>query len=134
VVNADNKLAFTEFGKLNLDSIYTNLLDPKNVSETEYKVVMDPWSEFHKKVYTFIKAENFKWEVPDSTISIVNKIYFDKNGTIDYYAFKILNPSIPSEKRVEFEKVLEKFSKKIMLDLKRDEQYAQCGKTKYLNY
>jgi hypothetical protein len=134
VVNADDKIAFTEYRELNLDSSYTNLLDPRNVTESEYKDVKASWSEFHKKVSKFIKEENFKWEVPDSTISIVNRIYFDKNGTIDYYAFKILNPSIPAEKRIEFEKILKKFSKEIKLELKRNEQYAQCGKTKYLNY
>lgn len=134
VVNFDNELAFTEFRALNLDSSYTNLLDPRNVTESEYKAVKASWSEFHKQVSKFIKEENFNWEVPDSTISIVNRIYFDKNGTIDYYAFKILNPSIPAEKRSEFENVLKKFSKEIKLNLKRDEQYAQCGKTKYLNY
>ncbi|MDB4158058.1 hypothetical protein N9609_01060 [bacterium] len=134
VVNANDKIAFAEFRELNLDSTYTNLLDPRNVTESEYKIVTESWSEFHKKVSKFIKEENFKWEVPDSTISIVNRIYFDKNGTIDYYGFKILNPSISAEKNEEFKKVLEKFSKEIKLELKRDKQYAQCGKTKYLNY
>ena len=134
VVNFDNKLAFQEFSKMNLDSTYINLLDPRNVSESEHKSVIKSWTEFHQKVSKFIKEENFKWEVPDSTISVLNRIYFDKNGNIDYYAFKILNPSIAAEKQSEFENILEKFSKEIKLDLKRDEQYAQCGKTKYLNY
>lgn len=134
IISANNKLAFTEFRALNLDSTYTNLLDPKNVTESEYKAVTESWSEFHQKVLKFIKEENFKWEVTDSTISIVNRIYFDKNGTIDYYAFKILNTSIPSEKRAEYEKVLQKFSKEVKLDLQRNEQFAQCGKIKYQNY
>jgi len=134
VVNFDNKEAFDEFIRKNLDSIYTNLLDPRNVSELEYKGVTKSWSEFHQKVLKFIKEENFKWEVPDSTISIVNRIYFDKSGTIDYYSFRILNPSIPVEKKAEFGKLLQKFSKNIKLDLPRDSKYAQCGKTKYLNY
>ena len=38
------------------------------------------------------------------------------------------------EKRAEYEKVLQKFSKEVKLDLKRTEKYAQCGKIKYLNY
>ena len=134
IVSGNNEMAYNEIKKLNLDSTYTNLLDPRNVSESEYKIVVESWSEFHKKVSQFIKEENFKWEVPDSTITIFNRIYFDKNGTIDYYTFKIKNPSVSSEKQAEYEKVLQKFSKEVKLDLKRSEQYAHCGKTKYLNY
>jgi len=134
IVSGNNEMAYNEIKKMNLDSTYTNLLDPRNVSESEYKIVAESWSEFHKKVSKFIKEENFKWEVPDSTITIFNRIYFDKNGTIDYYTFKIKNPSVSAEKRAEYEKVLQKFSKEVKLDLKRSEQYALCGKTKYLNY
>ena len=123
-----------DLGEMNLDSTYTNLLDPRNVTTDEYKIVAKSWSEFHKKISRFIKEENFKWEVPDSTITILNNIYFDKSGTIDYYTFKIKNPSVSTEKRTEYEKVLQKFSKEVRLDLNRDEKYAQCGKTKYLNY
>ena len=134
VVSFDNELAFTEFREMNLDSTYTNLLNPRNVTESEYKDVTESWSKFHKKVSKFIKEENFKWEVNDSTISVANRIYFDKKGTVDYYSFRILNPSISADKRAEYEKLLQKFSKEIKLDLKRNEQYAQCGKIKYLNY
>ncbi|UOB18477.1 hypothetical protein [Abyssalbus ytuae] len=134
VVSLDDQLAFNELKKLKLDSTYTNLLDPRNVTEAEFKTVRKSWVEFHKKVSAFIKEENFKWEVPDSTIFIVNKIYFDKNGAIDYYAFRILNDSVPETKREEYEKVLQKFSKEIKINLQRDEQFAQCGNTKYLNY
>lgn len=133
VVSGNNVIAYNELKKMNLDSAYTNLLDPRNVTESEYKIVTASWSEFHKKASQFIKEENFKWEVPDSTITILNRIYFDKNGTIDYYIFKIRNSSVSAEKRDEYEKVLQKFSKEVKLDLKRDEKYAQCGKIKYMN-
>lgn len=134
IVSGNNEMAYNEIKKLNLDSTYTNLLDPRNVSESEYKIIAKSWSEFHKKVSQFIKEENFKWEVPDSTITIFNRIYFDKNGTIDYHTFRIKNPSVSDEKQAEYEKLLQKLSKEVKLDLKRSEQYAQCGKTKYLNY
>lgn len=134
VVSAHNKIALNEIRELYLDSTYTNLLDPRNVTESEYKDVTKSWSEFHKKVSKFIKEENFKWGVPDSMITIANRIYFDKNGTIDYYTFKIRNKSVSAEKSAEYEKVLQKFSKEVKLDLKRDKNYAQCGNIKYANY
>ena len=133
VVSGNNNAAYNALKKMNLDSTYTNLLDPRNVTTDEYKIVAKSWSEFHKKLSHFIKEENFKWEVSDSTITIMNRIYFDKNGTIDYYTFKIKNSSVTDEKIVEYEKVLQKFSGNVKLDLKRDEKYAQCGKIKYKN-
>jgi hypothetical protein len=134
IVNGINEIAYNKIKKMNLDSTYTDLLDRRNVSESEYKIVVKSWYGFHKKVSQFIKEENFKWEVPDSTITILNRIYFDKSGTVDYYLFRIRNPSVSAEKRTEYEKLLQKFSKEVKLDLKRTEKYAQCGKIKYLNY
>ena len=134
VVNFDNTQALNAFTALNLDHTYTNLLDPRNVAPEEYQAITASWAAFHKKVDKYLKATDFKWNVPDSTISIVNRIYFDKNGAIEYYMFRVINPSVPAEKRAEFEAVLQEFSKEVQLDLSRDEQFAQCGKTKYVNY
>ncbi|OZV68175.1 hypothetical protein [Winogradskyella aurantia] len=134
VVNFDNKLAFNEFSKLNLDDKCVNLLDPTNTSEAERKSVINSWSNFHKNVTRFLKEEKFDWEVADSTISIYNRIYFDKNGNINYYVFNINNPSITEEKKAEFENVLLKFSKDVQLDLQRNQAFSQCGKTTYVNY
>ena len=134
IVNFDDKVAFNSFSELNLDDTCVNLLDPRNTSESERTSVVNSWSNFHKKVTTFLKEENFEWEVPDSTITIYNRIYFHKNGTINYYVFNINNPSISEEKKAEFEKVLLKFSEEIRLDLQKDEPFSQCGKTKYINY
>lgn len=53
------KIAFAEFRNLNLDSIYTNLFDQRNVTESEHKIVWESWSEFHKKVSKFIKKREF---------------------------------------------------------------------------
>ncbi|MDA9056462.1 hypothetical protein N9K49_01270 [Flavobacteriaceae bacterium] len=133
VVSGNDKTAYNALKKMNLDSTYTNLLDPRNVTADEYKLVAASWSGFHKKLSHFIKEENFKWEVPDSTITIMNRIYFDKNGTIDYYTFKIKNSSVTDEKIVEYKKVLQKFSENVKLDLKRTKNYAQCGKITYKN-
>jgi len=134
VVNFDNKIAFNDLLALNLDSTYLNLLDPGYSNESEYKTIIKSWTDFHQKVSQFMEEESFKWEVTDSTISIVNRIYFDKNGNIDYYFFRVLTPSITTEKRAKFEKVLQKFSENTKIGLSRESPFAQCGKTKYLNY
>lgn len=133
LINFDNEFDMTKYEVLNLDSTYLNLLDPKNVSQEELNEVYHSWTEFHQSVIFFINENNFKWGVQDSTISIINKIYFNKGGTIDYYGFKILNKSVTEEKKEEFKDILKSFSKSVKIDLERKDNFAQCGKTKYLN-
>ncbi len=134
IISFDNQPSFDAYKKLNLDSIYPNLLDSRNSTQEQHKKVIESWSKFHQQVSKFMKDENFTWDSPDSTISIVNKIYFSKSGSIDYYFFRIINPSISNAKRLEFETVLQNFSKNIKIELNRDDKYAQCGKTRYVNY
>ena len=134
IVNGDDEAKYNEIKSMNLDSIYPNLLDPQNSTEANYKEVQQSWSDFHQQVSQYLKDKEFDWEVQDSTITVFNRIYFSEKGTVDYYTFKIMNPSVLPEKRLEFQTILKKFSENIALDLIRDGQYAQCGKTKYLNY
>ena len=61
VIDFDNKLAFNDFSKLNLDDKCVNLLDPKNTSEAERESVINSWSNFHKKVSKFLQEEKFDW-------------------------------------------------------------------------
>ena len=134
VISFDDKPAFADFTKLNLDDKCVNLLDPRNTPAAERESVVNAWSTFHKKVNTYLTEQNFSWEVPDSTIRIYNRIYFDKNGNVNYYVFNINTPSVSEAKKAEFQRLLKMFSKDVQLGLKREEQYAQCGSIKYLNY
>jgi hypothetical protein len=63
-----------------------------------------------------------------------SKIYFDKNGKVEYYVFNIKNASVTEDKKEQFRKVLSKFSKNIKLDIQREKAFAQCGKISYSNY
>jgi len=55
IVNFDDKLAFGDFKKLNLDDKCANLLDPRNTAEDERTSVINSWSSFHKKVTVFLE-------------------------------------------------------------------------------
>jgi hypothetical protein len=134
IISYHNQAKFKTYTKQNLDSLYPNLLDPKNAHKKVYKKVVKSWRSFHQQFPKFMKEKKFTWGVPDSTIRIVNKIYFNKNGHVEYYFFKIQNPSVPEEKKNEFEAVLQHFSEHTSIDLKREHKYAQCGKTVFANY
>ena len=131
IVGSYDKEALKEIKELKLDSLYVNLLDHRNVTDSEYKEVIKSWKEFHIGLMKFMEEENFAWNTADSHVKVYNKIYFDKKGTIDYYTFRISNKSIPEDNRREFASVLEKFSKEVKLDIGKDIKYSQCGATSH---
>lgn len=134
VVGSQNTEKFAEIKKLNLNDSYNNLLNPKFSSEEDYKEVLKTWNDFHQQVGKIVKENNFDWGTKDSSVVVFNRIYFNKKGEVDYYTFKIGNKNVSKAKRIEYEKLLSENISKVKIDLKRDVQYAQCGKVRYKNY
>lgn len=134
VVNSQNELEYSKIKKLELDKHYRNLLIPQNSTKEEYAEVAKTWRDFHRQIGKIVKENNFSWNVKDSSISVFNRIYFTKNGEVDYYMFKVLNKNVSEEKKAAYEKLLAKHISKVKIDLKRENQYAQCGKVRYQNY
>src|SRR5690554_150266 len=77
VVNIDEEERVMELRERNFDSIYVNLLDPRNVSQEQYREVVKNWTELHQKIGGYIREGQFDWGVEDSLIEISNRIYFD---------------------------------------------------------
>lgn len=133
VVNSDDEDKYLELMKLKLDDAYNNLLDSKLSTENEYKEVLKSWGSFHQQVGEIVKEHKFDWGVKDSLILVMNKVYFNKKGKVAYYLFKVKNESVSKSKKVEYEKLLLENISKIKIDLKRENKFSQCGKSKYLN-
>lgn len=133
VIDIDNPASVKNMQRKDFDSLYLNLLDPENVSEEEYEEVVKSWSKLHNKISKYMKSENFHWNVSDSAIKVSNRIYFDEDGTIDYYFFRVINPDVTSEKKTEYVKLLKKFSEHEKIGFKRDFKYGQCGNIQYQN-
>ncbi|CAM1360664.1 conserved hypothetical protein [Tenacibaculum sediminilitoris] len=134
VVNLQDKIAFDEIKKLELDTKYKNLLNPEFTADEEYEEVRKSWINFHKQVGEILKENDFEWEIKGNSIIILNKIYFNKNGEVDYMVFKVMNENVTDGKKEAYEKLLSENITKLKIDLKRKEKYAQCGKIKYLNH
>ena len=131
VLNIENAENSIRMKNLNLDSIYPNLLDPKNITDSEKEVVFNSWISFHDKLSDFIKEENFEWEVDDSKVKVYQKIYFTQNGEIEYYLYNIRSEIVSKEKKEEFGNLIKKFSPNVKLDMVRKGKYAQCGTNVY---
>jgi hypothetical protein len=134
VVGFHDSVAIINLQKLKLDESYVNLLNPNFSKKEEYQTIIKSWSKFHNKVNEMLIENKFSWGVPDSAITVVNKIYFTKNGDINNFLVNIKNENVSMDTKTEYVKLLNDNLKKLSIDLKRDKQFAQCGKVKYKNY
>ncbi|MCX2743172.1 hypothetical protein OO013_04810 [Mangrovivirga sp. M17] len=128
-----NEEELKKLESLKLDSGYVNLLLPAYNSEENIQKVRRSWSDLHQELGDYLSKNNFDWGVGDSSISLFNKIYFAEDGTIDYYAFKVITPSVSEETTKNFEKLLKEFSSEVKLDLGQNKNFAQCGKSRIMN-
>ena len=134
VVSLHNLTEYEKIKKLQLDDSYINLLNPSLSDKEEYETILKSWSSFHNKVNDVLTKNNFSWGVADSSITVVNKIYFKKDGTINYFLVNIKNEHVSDETKNTYVSLLKNNLDKLTIDLTRDNQFAQCGKVKYKNY
>lgn len=133
VYNVDNTPELEEFRKLNMDESHPNLLDPRN-SKEQHDTVISSWRGIHQQIGVFLADNNFDWGTEDSTVQIIHKIYFHPTGEIKTHVFKVMNPDISTQKQEEFGQLLSAFSEKHSIAFSQDKPFAQCGKTRYVNF
>ncbi|MBI3501608.1 MAG: hypothetical protein HY063_07425 [Bacteroidetes bacterium] len=81
----------------------------------------------------FLSTNNFTWDKPTRCF---NRIYFNSDGTIDYFLFNFLGKTAedkPSEeKQKEFQRLLNLFIKDYKFPLTAKIKFAQCSPTTYM--
>lgn len=120
------------YESLDLDASHANLLNPQE-SKEEINAVIASWSDLHQRIGKYLAEKDFKWGSEDENVGILQKIYFDKTGNITHYFFRVFNEDVTEEKKEEFADHLRAFAKSNTISIKRDQQFAQCGKTRYAN-
>jgi hypothetical protein len=128
------KIKNAEENKINiaeLDSIYksgfhvdTSLAVFKTNPEEYYQA----WVKFNQELGKFLSANEFFWE---KTIKGFNRIYFNKNGGIDYWLYSFDEGQISKEKEDRFEELLRMFSAEHKFSLIAETGFAQCGGAQY---
>lgn len=124
--------ALKKYESLNLDQSHANLLN-QDVSKDEINSVIESWSDLHQRIGKYLNEEDFEWGAEGESISILQKIYFDKDGNITHYFFRVFNRDVTDVKKEKFADHLRAFAKSNSISIKRDQQFAQCGKTRYAN-
>lgn len=121
----------------NLESIYKSAVhvdtslavfktdDERDTLLQEYKRLL---LDFGK----FLGKNNFEWDKPTRCF---NRIYFNYDGTIDYFLFNFLGTTEAKpteEKQKEFQRLLNLFIKDYKFPVTAEIKFAQCGRMTFM--
>ncbi|HKR03037.1 MAG TPA: hypothetical protein VJY62_00270 [Bacteroidia bacterium] len=123
-----------------LDSIYTSAIHVDTSqsvfkSETEQQALGEAYMKLLQDFGKFLTANNFKWEKPTRGF---NRIYFNTDGTIDYFLYNFQTKNVKpedqlsQEKQTEFNRLLNLFIKDYKISLTARTKFAQCSPTTYM--
>ncbi len=115
-----------------LDSLYRGGIDSDSTKSIfkDQKAYIESYQQFIFQLGGFLKENNFKW---GKQVRCFNRIYFSKQGTVDYFLYNFKEGQITSEQENEFRDLLQKFVEQATFGLKTDTQFAQCSPVKYID-
>lgn len=119
---ADHKISLE-----NLDRVYANALnsDLKLAifkSEKEQAKFLNAYKLMLKDIGIYLYRNGFQW---GKSTRCFSKVYFGKDGTIDYYFYHFDPNDISIEKEQEFNRLLNKFIQGYRLRLNANKRFSQ---------
>ncbi len=137
IVNGQNCTSFQEAKEQGitmekLDSTYTNAI---HSDSTVYAIFRGQEDEFYnayievlKELASYLKKNEYLWEKPTWCF---HKIYFSKEGKIDYWLYNFRKGEITETKLKEFKILLNEFQKDFKFGLPAKDKFSQCGSATY---
>ena len=77
----------------------------------------------------YLKENNFLWDKPTNGF---NRIYFDKNGKIDYFLYSFRPNQMTTEQENGFAELLGKFILNYKFPLTANTKFSQCSPVTYM--
>lgn len=118
-----------------LDSAYTNAVHSDStvysIFSGQEKEFNDAYIEMLQDLSGYLKKNEFIWENPTWCF---HKIYFSKEGKIDYWLYNFRTGEIDETKLAEFKISLNKFQKDFKFGLPAKDKFSQCGSATYQDY
>lgn len=122
-----------------LDKVYKGAIHTETIpgvfkTESEQEQLIVAYTQLLQDLASFLKKNNFTWERPTRCF---NRIYINKNGTIDYFLYNFYtNKEKPEEnllevKSAEFDRLLNLFVKDYRFSVTANENFAQCSPVTY---
>ncbi|WP_196886481.1 hypothetical protein [Aureivirga sp. CE67] len=119
-------IAYKSFRSTNPDSLYTSVFKD-DFSEEDKNQFINSWTNFIKSIGDYKSKEEHTWETQDSLVKVTSKVYFKKNGEVDYFTYKIRNKNISDKDKKYLEETLSDFVKHEKLDYANASKFSQCG-------
>jgi hypothetical protein len=95
-------------------------------NESEY---IDAYKSLLKDLNKYLKENNFLWK---KTTRGFNRIYFNKDGKIDYFLYNFRPDQLTREQEQKFAELLSKFIEMYQFPLKASTGFAQCSPVSYM--
>jgi len=120
-----------------LDSIYKSAVNTDTSkavfkSESEQQLLQDAYIKLLQDFGKFLSDHNFKWEKPTKCF---NRIYFNTDGTIDYFLHNFLykpEDKLSVERQKKFNELLNQFISDYKFAMTAKVKFAQCSPTTYM--
>lgn len=103
------------------DSLLAVFRGKENEFYTEYIALLGSLAKH-------LKSNGFSW---NKRTKCFNRIYFNEDGTIDYFLFNFKPGEIPADKEEQFEKLLNSFIQDYKFPLPTSSKFAQCSPVTY---
>ncbi|TAH39882.1 MAG: hypothetical protein EYC69_12300 [Bacteroidetes bacterium] len=114
-----------------LDSVYRSAVHVDttlSVFKNRDNEVGESYFEMLQKLGKFLKSRDFKWEKPTKGF---NRIYFNKDGGIDYFIYSFRPDQLTPKQEKQFEQLLNEFIKDYRFPLTAEVGFAQCSPVTY---
>jgi hypothetical protein len=115
-----------------LDSIYLRGIHA-DTSLAVFKTNAEEYIAAYQKLLQdfgkHLKANNFIWEKATKGF---NRIYFNKEGKIDYFLYSFRPDQLTTEQEKRFDDLLNKFVAVYQFPLKAKSNFAQCSPVTYM--
>ena len=127
-----NALSFSEAEeqgiiRKTLDSLYCNAMDDGsgNFVFENKEEVMEAWTKMLTDISSFLFR---KAEIKNIEVKLFQRVYFNKEGKIDYLLYNIRNKDDVTEEQLQqVIDVLNEFVKDYQFSLSADRDFVQCG-------
>jgi hypothetical protein len=119
------------FQKLDLvykSAVHSDTLMAVFKTPEEQVKLQKAYAQYLQSLGSFLKASKFSWE---KETRCFNRIYFNKDGTVDQFLYNFPPGQVDAEKEEEFKRLLSLFINDFKFPLTANENFAQCSPVRY---
>jgi len=123
----EHSILISELEQTYQSAIHTDTTLAVFKSKDQENTLVGAYQKLVKDLHKFLKKNNFYWTKPTRCFQ---RIYFDKNGKIDYFIYDF-KQEVPQDEKQEFDRLLNEFIQKYEFGAKAPVKFSQCSPIVY---